>query len=167
MDIDHLFTYHAPTDEQKPKYAAIRAAEGSCSEVLVALVTESDTRLNVSSHDAYKEVNAVTKEFFKVVLEVCPTSADTSAALRCIRLARNAMNEYVTNRYEEIAGIARAQILQARWQACSAIALQQPEAPMSTGEDCGPRLRELVERVRSFLAECQSQRPSAGRSGDP
>ena len=121
--IDHLFTYHAPTDEQKPKYAAIRDAESACLQVLKALIDGSDARFNVSSHDAYKEVNFSTKEFYKIVLEVCPESADTSAALRCIRLARNAINEYVTNRDGEIAKIARAQLLQARWQACSAIAL--------------------------------------------
>ena len=52
--IDNVFSYHAPTPEQIPKYAALRAAA---------------------------------KQFAGVLFEICPPSADRSAAIRKLREA--------------------------------------------------------------------------------
>jgi len=40
FDLDHIFKYHSPTDEQLPKYEAIRAA----AKVFAAVVIENTPR---------------------------------------------------------------------------------------------------------------------------
>lgn len=122
--LDHWFRYHAPTAETSPKYAAIRAAEGSTAQCVSALLNGGE----LATHD---NVNERCKEYAKVIDMMTPESADKSAAIRCVRLAKNALNEAIVvakalGREEHtvvsLAHEARAELRRARWQACAAIA---------------------------------------------
>lgn len=122
--IDNWFTDHPPTDETAPKYAAIREAESTCHEVLI---TELEGPVRGASHDA---INAACKAFAVAIDERAPDCADKSAAIRCVRVARNAANEAVAVMLAsggsgfdvEIERQARDNLRAARWQANSAIA---------------------------------------------
>ncbi len=127
--LDHWFTYHQPTEEQKPKYAAIRDAEQAAMRISWA---------DASSHD---EVNAVLRLFVEIIDLYAPDSADKTAAIRCVRIARNAINEaLVLFKARDAAdpfrrdvneedvrmcvSVARMNLRMARWQASAAIALE-------------------------------------------
>ena len=117
-ELDHLFTYHQPTEEQEPMYAAVRAATTHVS-------------LIIRAPESYELVNERCKMFAACLLEVCPPSADRSAALRCIRLVRNALNESFSHiptdtTYKACLRMAADELMKARWQACSSIALHNP-----------------------------------------
>jgi hypothetical protein len=118
------FTYHAPTDETRPKYAAIAAAESVAAQCVTAL-------LNGGDFATYDNINAACLRFADVIDENAPDSADKSAAIRCVRLARNALNEAVAVGSRlgwndatviALAREAGAELRRARWQANSAIA---------------------------------------------
>lgn len=124
--LDVWFTYHAPTEHTLPRYAAIRAAEATCASVSTAI-------LNGGWHASYSVVNATCRRFVEVIDENCPESADKTAAIRCVRLARNALNEALTilgsQPYTEVpyvvsnlCRVAEGELQKARWQACSAVA---------------------------------------------
>ena len=121
--LDRWFTYHAPTKETAPKYDAIRAAEIDAKSCITAI-------LNGGALGTYEHVNARCRDFAEVIDANAPDSADKSAAIRCIRLARNAMNEAVkltTDRGPgavviELCQQAGRELRAARWQANSAIA---------------------------------------------
>lgn len=125
--LDNWFTYHPPTDEQKPKYAAIRDAELRCRDL---------EKHGTVTHD---RVNATLRDFVGVIDAHAPDSADKTAAIRCVRIARNALNEalvlcdIVANAaapslrgqaavIDVLLDEAGRQLCLARWQANSAIA---------------------------------------------
>lgn len=133
--LDVMFTYHAPTEVTGPKYAAITQFEYECRDLFMHSVTHND-------------INSKLRQFTELVDELAPDSADKTAAIRCIRIARNAANEALmlagkldsptmpldvygsraiaTSQERAIslaATTARQQLLMARWQANSAIAL--------------------------------------------
>jgi len=129
VQLDNWFTYHPPTAETEPKYAAIRAAEG---EVYVR-VTQTVYEVGPDIKQVYDEINRVTRRFAEVIDANAPDSADKTAAIRCVRLARNLLNEWVTQRAKPVAGrdhndvqalyvAAEMELRRARWQANSAIA---------------------------------------------
>lgn len=122
--LDNWFTYHPPTDETAPKYAAIRAAEAACFAVFDAAWSGSmDNR-------AYGPVNEACRAFAVAIDENCPDSADKSAAIRCVRLARNAANEELAFLIQSggsggnpaLETQANDNLRAARWQANAAIA---------------------------------------------
>lgn len=135
--LDAWFTYHPPTEEQKPRYAAIREAELAAVVLPLALANFVLARGGaVPEHDA---VNAAFRHCVEVIDAFTPDSADKSAAIRCVRLARMAMNEgivhakrmatltMVGNEMQFVAGCAdyaAVQLREARWQASAAIALE-------------------------------------------
>lgn len=126
--LDNWFTFHAPTDETGPKYAALAAMERDCAELLT---------MPGLTHD---RVNAELRRFVETIDALAPDSADKTAAIRCVRIARNAMNEAIVKaaRVEHPAShclwvcdydsvslpcrIAIHELIKARWQANSAIA---------------------------------------------
>jgi len=121
--LDNWFTYHAPTEKTAPKYAAIREAEESAHIILRDLRANPDNAAGWS----YADINRTCRKFAEVIDANCPDSADKSAAIRCVRLARNALNEYLTATkapidVEGVLNIATDQARMARWQANSAIA---------------------------------------------
>lgn len=130
--LDNWFTYHPPTEETAQKCAAIRAAEFECHKAFAALAARAyplktpDTKpLTAKDCD---EVNRLTRALAEVIDANAPDCADKTAAIRCVRLARNAANESVManalmfplhiNSMQE----AIRQLVLARWQANSAIA---------------------------------------------
>lgn len=131
--LDAWFTYHAPTEATAPKYAAIRDGEKACRVAIVDVLHNYTMR----PPDAYAAINAATRTFADVINEQAPDSADKTAAIRCLRLARNAANEVIALRAEHglkmaaslvamvdsFDGYAMEQILAARWQANAAVAL--------------------------------------------
>jgi hypothetical protein len=123
--LDAYFTYHAPTEEQKPKYANITSARDACATKLAgAFVSYQSTGKNATYFDV---VNKATREFAEVIDANAPVSADTTAAIRCVRLARNAANQALTepvNSLVVFAAIVDAELFKAQWQANSAIALE-------------------------------------------
>ncbi len=125
--IRHWFTYHQPTDETAPKYAAIRAAEDRCHEAIRLVEWE----IGPDSAQCHKVINEDFERFAVAIAERCPPGDDMNAALRCVRLARNAMNEGIAQgnnpRHPHMNGSfllieAQRQLTLARWQANSAIA---------------------------------------------
>lgn len=119
--LDRWFRYHAPTEETAPKYKAIREAEERCWKSISQGVFE-----NIGVPAIYSLINAECKAFAQVVDDLCPESDDKAAAIRCIRIARNAFNEAVSvARTKEVAWLwtlGEQELVKARWQANSAIA---------------------------------------------
>ena len=120
---DH-FIYHAPNEDTAPRYAAIRAAEDACHDVVGSLTMAEYTATAAD----YTRVNSVLRVFAETIDSNAPDSADKTAAYRCVRLARNALNEHIAasmgNFPTRINCLAEAtrQLVLARWQANSAVA---------------------------------------------
>lgn len=123
--LDNWFTYHAPTEETRPKYDAIRAAEQACQEFA--------TKVSCAAADYFDRCTDVYRAFAEVILANAPPSADRSAAIRCVRLARMATNESAvewrktggagsTQELDRLDELATQNITMARWQANAAIA---------------------------------------------
>ena len=83
------FTYHAPTEETAPKYAAIQSAENN----VILDVTQTSYE-GVDVQVLYRCINAACKRFAEIIDTYAPDSADKTAAIRCVRLARNLFNEW-------------------------------------------------------------------------
>lgn len=130
--LDNWFTYHAPTEETAPRYAAIRATEAEAVNACLAAVTDPE---GGPLSKRFALVNQATRCFAEVIDSNAPDCADKAAAIRCVRLMRNAANEAIAiananaNGAEEDGDTARALLIvamaeatKARWQANSAIA---------------------------------------------
>jgi hypothetical protein len=119
--LDNWFTYHAPTEETTPRYAAIREAEAACVHGFNHVNACVDEPAGVG----YGNINACARAYAIAIDTNAPDSADKTAAIRCVRIARNAANEAVTKAGGERArlfAIANTELQKARWQANSAIA---------------------------------------------
>lgn len=122
------FVYIPPTPETAPKHAAIRDAHTHAIEVCTHSVEQAGV---LDARSLFTAVNAATKAFHDTIAERCPPSADTSAAMRCVRLARMACNEAIVcllpgGIYTDADDNLRRcldNLIAARWQACAAIAL--------------------------------------------
>lgn len=123
------FTYHAPTPETAPKYAAIRDAEIA----FILNVTQTVYEVGPDVAQVYREINRSARQMAEVIDGNAPDSADKTAAIRCVRLARNLFNEWATQRtmpkerqsWQDITILfthAELELLKARMQANSAIA---------------------------------------------
>lgn len=119
-----LFTYIAPNDDTAARYQRIRLAEGECATELAEHIHSHHTKLSYR----YELISAACKRMHDELVAVCPSSADLSAAIRCVRLARMAANEAVTvpHARSRFARMAEEQLTLARWQACAAVALALP-----------------------------------------
>ena len=127
--IDNWFTYHAPTDETAPKYQAIRDAEQAC----ITDITQTHYEVGGDIAQVYKYINLNTRHFAEVIDANAPDSADKTAAIRCVRLARNLFNEWATQIAKPTAerswsdprflfSAAELELVKARFQANGAIA---------------------------------------------
>ena len=118
------FTYHPPTEEQKPKYTELRHAEARC-QTRIELVGPRDQSDPVSA-TVLAAINEDYRALAEAIVAHSPESADKSAALRCVRLGRMALNELYMGSSSvpaaELRRIAAEQTLLARWQASAAIA---------------------------------------------
>ena len=108
------------------KYAAIRRAENNCWISIQQGIYE-----NLGLPRLYALINEECKKFAIVIDNLAPDSADKTAAIRCVRLARNAFNESVTvptnqdGKRDHLAWlftVGQTELVKARWQANSAIA---------------------------------------------
>lgn len=134
--LDNWFTYHPPTEETTPKYAAIRAAEEAAhvaiAHVKAGRVWDADVANIVIPSDpaAYRRlgfayVNEVCKTLAMTIDANAPDSADKTAAIRCVRIARNCANEAISLTLGADVFLwtqAQEQLRIARFQANSAIA---------------------------------------------
>ena len=127
-ELDNWFTYHPPTEETIPKYAAVREAEDLCHQAFGRMRLSVAEKCEVVTPADCAIINDVTRNFAEVIDAQAPNSADKSAAIRCVRLARNAANEHITSQvagfptYFDLAAEFSRQLVLARWQANSAIA---------------------------------------------
>lgn len=119
--LDEQFRYHPPTPETAPRFQAIRQAEADAHTALVGV-----------RPGAFAAVNDAARAFADVVNREAPDSADKAAAIRCIRLARNAANELAVLlqsgggdlfRRDVLVSMIEGELMKARWQACAAVAL--------------------------------------------
>lgn len=118
--LENWFTYHAPTSETTPKYIAIRAAELACAMDLDdAIADDCDRQVR------YDRINKATRAFVEAIDIHVPDCADKTAAIRCVRLARNAANEAITAEPDHVGDLrvmCGQNLTAARFQANSAIA---------------------------------------------
>lgn len=124
MPIPDAFTYVAPNDDTAPRHKRIRDAEAACTTA----VLNNICRIDLPAADRFPGISAACKRFHDELVAVCPPSADLSASLRCVRLARMAANEAVAvkDQFDRCVQIAAEQLLFARWQACASVALALP-----------------------------------------
>ena len=122
--LDNWFLYHPLTDETRPKYAAVRAAEFECHK-LGASLTMAEYTATAADYD---RINATLRTFAEAIDANAPDSDDKSAAIRCVRLARNCFNEQVASCllgfpvHINMVAEGSRQLVLARFQANSAIA---------------------------------------------
>lgn len=125
MPIPDLFAYIAPNDDTAPRHQRIREAQAACA----ASIEEDIVTFDVPPQARFARVSAACKRFHDELIAVCPPSADLSAAIRCVRLARMAANEAIAQpayRQRRHADLAADQLTLARWQACASVALALP-----------------------------------------
>jgi hypothetical protein len=128
------FEYQPPNAATAPKYAAIREAErvatAACIDSMNVGAWRGRTPTNDDKQAAFIVIGHATKALHDLIERECPPCADTTAALRCVRLARMAANEVVAGPADiDVGGIAAQcgdNLRAARWQACAAVALNTP-----------------------------------------
>jgi len=113
------FTYIPPTPVTATKHAAIRAA-WTAAAVVVGQMPNDDEKPAI-----FARINDACKAFAEAIVEHAPPSADTAAAIRCVRLARMIANEAVLSPTDgnRLRRLADDELLKARMQASAAIAL--------------------------------------------
>jgi len=116
------FQYQTPTADQAKRHREIQAAELYC---LRACKGAKD----------HANIDSACVVFADAIDKFCPGSADKTAAFRCLRLARNAAHERLvvegTEEWREevaTASLLRQQLRLARYNACAAIAMEEPDA---------------------------------------
>lgn len=124
MPIADTFTYIAPNDDTAARHQRIRSAQAECAASIVEDIDADD----VPPRARFERISAACKRFHDELVAVCPPSADLSAAIRCVRLARMAANEAIAVPHERSRSghVAKEQLIIARWQACAAVALALP-----------------------------------------
>lgn len=132
------FVYIPPNERTAPLYAAIRDAHVHAIECCTYCVEQAGTLPTAGLHET---VNDACKKFHDAIEANAPACADTSAALRCVRLARMAANEAIVVVFGDSLAVGHGfvrvpdgdiaenlrrcldYLIAARWQACAAIAL--------------------------------------------
>ena len=122
------FTYHAPNEHTAPRYALLREQAILAKSVISKAHNYGRRAIidGLSAQSFYDAVNETCLEFASLCEKLCPPSSDLSAAIRCIRLVRMYVNETISTDTPvswEKDGFINMQLLLARMQACSAIAL--------------------------------------------
>lgn len=137
MPIQDLFGYQPPNDDTKPRFAHLSAAYDATratfrdtledrvnSSALMAGIVPSATSVE------FNEITQACRTFVDAMKMVCPHSADQTAAVRCVRLARMYANNALLQKdcfspgrdYEH----ALDQLKMAWFQANASIALALP-----------------------------------------
>lgn len=123
MATNPLFIYHPPTDEQKVLYERLAEAYAGVYRVMTKALRALGKR--PAQPEDYDAITDACEGYYNVIMEVCPASADRTAAIRCLRLARNAMNDCL--RLPEDRSVfwtlAEQELIKCRYQAHASIAL--------------------------------------------
>jgi len=115
------FRYIAPSSTTAPIHEELRTAEAKAQlGISAAWDRVADGSM---AFDVYENINDATKELHEAIRLLAPPSADTSAALRCVRLARMLANEAVKKSWQRGIVLASDELTKARMQACAAVAL--------------------------------------------
>lgn len=118
--LDHWFTYHLTSAADGAKIKAITECREIAAETLRGCLADPSKEVI----DDAQAINAALRAFADAVVGNCPPCADTAAAIRSLRLARNAANALLFG--DRGAGSRRQAFLThldaAQWQANAAIA---------------------------------------------
>lgn len=138
MPIADLFGYQPPTDDTRPRHARVDAAADAAISVFrntLAGMTDANALMVGAVPKAipaqFVAINDACRALVTELQAVCPPSADLTAAIRCVRLARMLANNALVaagDCYEpaDDQRQALAQLKLARFQAKAAIALALP-----------------------------------------
>ena len=138
MPIADLFGYQPPNDDTTPRHARIDAAADAAQKAITAaldgFIDANALMIGAAGKPGPAQYGMITNACRDLVAEmqaVCPPSADLSAAIRCVRLARMHANNALrvdAPCFEpaEDAKHAQLQIKHARFQAKAAVALALP-----------------------------------------
>lgn len=138
MPIQDLFGYQPPTEDTKPRFAHLAVAYDATCATFRAVVEErvNPNALMVgaiapATSVQFNEITQACRTFVDAMKMVCPPSADQTAAVRNVRLARMYANNALLQKdcfspgkdYEH----ALDQLKMAWFQANASIALALPE----------------------------------------
>ncbi len=132
-DIKCMFCYVPPDEFTAVKHAAINEAVDAMEEAL----KPAEVAYGAQPEDfapQYEALNCAAENLVTVIVAQCPPSADRSAAIRCVRLSRNAFNKVLSHYQgggsatDMLASVAEdvmyQELLKAQFQANAAIALK-------------------------------------------
>jgi hypothetical protein len=138
MPIADLFGYQPPTPDTAPRHDRIDAAADSAQKA-IATALDGFTDANSLMVGAvpkptsaqYGMITNACRDLVAEMQAVCPPSADLSAAIRCVRLARMHANNALrldVSCFEPAEDLkhAQLQIRHARFQAKASVALALP-----------------------------------------
>ena len=136
MSDRHPCAYVLPHELTIPYVRSIQAAVKQCSDAIEGMIGGGNWHgQHVGHYDmqaAHAEIDRATTALYDTIAATCPTAADTTAALRCVRLARGAGHDalLLSERWAdgECSRLVRDQLRLARYQACAAVALADPSA---------------------------------------
>jgi hypothetical protein len=133
-----LFGYCPPNADTAPRHARINAAADAAQKAIAAaldgFIDANALMLGAAPKPGpaqYGAINDACRDFVAEMQAVCPPSADLSAAIRCVRLARMHANHALRMdapcfEPAEDAKHAQIQLKQARFQGCASVALALP-----------------------------------------
>lgn len=127
---DDLFTWHPPSEAQKEAYGKLQMAFLAVLEVGKRVVREQEYTQR-APQASFDDFTGACKGYALLIEELCPSSADRTAAIRCLRLARNAMNDILCGARHFPHGISQepfmvifeTELIKCRYQANASIAL--------------------------------------------
>lgn len=138
MPIPNIFGYQPPNDDTRPRHARVDTAVDACVKVFREIL-DSRTDPNALMVSAvpkatgaqFAAITDACRALVEAMEDVCPPSADLSASIRCVRLARMFANNALVASGDcfepaEDRRQALTQLKQARFQAKACIALATP-----------------------------------------
>lgn len=122
-----------PTEEKRDLYAKLGLAYGAVLATARSLIgRDGEAKYGERAKpEHFERMTAAFRAYADLILECCPASADRTAALRCLRLARNAVNDILCGAKDFPHGfdqspfhaIFEQELTKARYQANASIAL--------------------------------------------
>lgn len=139
MPIPDIFGYQPPNDDTRPRHARVDAAVDACVKVFSETLDDGIDPYDVltvsgvpkATGAQFAAITDACRALVESMESVCPPSADLSASIRCVRLARMFANNALvapSGRLDSVEDRRQAllQLKQARFQAKACIALATP-----------------------------------------
>jgi hypothetical protein len=139
MPIPDIFGYQPPNDDTRPRHARVDAAVDACVKVFSETLDDGIDPYDVltvsgapkATGAQFAAITDACRALVESMEDVCPPSADLSASIRCVRLARMFANNALVapgGRLDSVEDRRQAllQLKQARFQAKACIALATP-----------------------------------------